>query len=154
LGAGVLLGGVLLLFGGIIALAVPLGLILIYMLFKTPEYVIIILLLFTSGILPANANPYVNLGIGHFQFSDLVLSSLLGITLVRAMAEHGFKLRATPLNLPLLLFCISVFIGIGTAVARHGIRFSHTTYEARILLTYSSSSPFSIWLEHLSKFVG
>lgn len=134
---GSVLGLVLLILGPKPTVAMLLGLVYLLVLVNVPEVPMLTLLAYTSGLLPASLNPYINLVVGHFQVSDLILLSLLGLTMLRAIAEPTFKIRQSPVNMPLFLLCLSVFIGMGTAVLKHGIGFSHTTYEARILLYYS-----------------
>ncbi len=135
--AGLLTGLLLLALGPTLTAAILLGLVAVFVLFKVPEFAILLLLLLTSGLLPAQYNPPINLFVGHFQLSDLVLITLLVVTVLRLVAERKFKLRPTPLYLPLLLFCLAIAGGIITAVVTQGIPFSHTTYEARILLHYA-----------------
>ncbi|MBI5351479.1 MAG: O-antigen ligase family protein [Chloroflexi bacterium] len=112
-------------------------LVYVVILIQTPEIAILLLLLLTSGLLPKQFNPYFNLLVGHFQVSDLILVSLLVLLVMRALVEKDFHLRKSPLNLPLILFFLAVCIGMITAVVEHGIKFSDTTYEARILLYYA-----------------
>ncbi len=135
--AGLLAGFLLLALGPTLTVGIFLAIVFVFILFKTPELAILFLLLLTSGLLPAQLNPSFNLFVGHFQLSDLILISLLAVTALRLLAERKFRLRPTPLYLPLVLFCLAVVGGMLTAVIQHGIPFSHTTYEARILLHYT-----------------
>jgi O-antigen ligase len=124
-GIGILLGASLLKFGPFLTLAGTFIPVAVYLLFKFPEIVVLALLVLTSGLLPNSYNLSFNLGVGHFQLSDLILISLLGITGIRLLVEREFWLR------------LAVIGGMLTAVVEHKIPFSYTTYEARILLYYS-----------------
>ncbi len=135
--AGLLVGFALLVLGPTSAALIPLAVVFVFVLFKAPEFAVLLVLLLTSGLLPAQYNPSINLFVGHFQVSDLALISLLAVAGVRLLAERRFRLRPTLLYLPLVLFCLAIVGGMVTAVVVHGIPFSHTTYEARILLYYS-----------------
>lgn len=139
--AGLLTGFLLLVLGPQPTAAIILAVIFVFILFKAPEFSILLLLVLTSGLLPAQINPSLNLFVGHFQLSDLILISLLAVMALRLLAEREFRLRPTPLYLPLLLFCLAVIGGMLTAVIQQGIPFSHTTYEARILLHYAVFFP-------------
>ena len=135
---GILIGFSIQMLGPLIAsIVIPGIIIMTVVLFKAPEYGILILLIFVSGILPNTLNPFINLGFGNFQVSDIILISLLVVVMLKLIFQSDFSFHKTPLDLPVLLFCIAVVIGIGTAVINHGIRFSYTTYDARILLHYS-----------------
>lgn len=135
--AGLLTGLSLIYLGPFPTIAMVAGIAYLVILIRAPEIPILILLAYTSGLLPSQYNPYFGLFVGRFQASDLILLSLLALTITRVFAEPSFRIRKSPVNLPLLLFCLSVCIGMGTAVIHHGVNFSHTTYEARILLYYA-----------------
>jgi O-antigen ligase len=135
--AGVLIGLFLLIAGPLPTIGLVLLPILLVMLFKAPELLLLAILVYTSGLIPSQFNPYINLGVGHFQVSDLILISLLGVAGFRIITERGFQFRKTPLDWAIILYCLAVFWGIYTSVTQYGTRFSHTTYEARIMLTYS-----------------
>lgn len=134
---GLLIGFLFLALGPTLTAAILLGIVAVFVLFKLPEFAILLLLVLTSGLLPAQYNPSFNLFVGHFQLSDLILISLLAVVVLRLLAERKFKFRPTPLYLPLILFCLAIIGGMFTAVLTQGIPFSHTTYEARILLHYA-----------------
>lgn len=136
--AGVLIGLCLLIVGPLPTIGILLFPIVLGIFFKTPELPLLAMLAYTSGLIPSQFNPYINLGVGRFQISDLILISLLGLLALRLWAEPSFRVLKTPVTLPLILFCISVFGGIATAVTLHGINFSYTTYEARIFLYYTA----------------
>ena len=135
--SGLLLGLLFFWIGPILTLAILTVLVFVFVIFKAPEFVILIMLVFASGLLPQNWNRSFDLFVGHFQLTDLILVALLCLTIFRAITERDFKLRKTPLNLPIALFSGVVFLGIGTAVVKHGVKFSYATYEARILLYYT-----------------
>jgi len=135
--AGLVTGLLLVVVGPTLTLALLFAIAFLFILFKTPEVVILLLLLFTSGLLSPSWNPRLNLGVGHFGLSDLLLIALLGVTVLRLLAERDFRLRPTPLYVPLGLLCLAVFGGMLTAVLEHGVRFSDTTYQARIMLYYA-----------------
>ena len=135
--AGLVIGLLIVWTGPTFTLIVLFALAYVVILIRAPEIAVLLLLLLTSGLLPDQFNPYFSLLVGHFQVSDLILASLFGILVIRSLVEKDFHLRKSPLNLPLLLFFLAVFIGMITAVVEHGIRFSDTTYEARILLYYT-----------------
>ena len=134
-GTGALLGTVAI-EGPMLVLAAIMGLALLVAMFVCPEVVILLLLCMVSGLLPSRFNPHLRIAsIGLFA-SDLVLVPLIGVAFVRPLVEKGRGYRKTPLDLPMLLFAATVLVGMGTAVAKHGIRLKDTTYEARILLYY------------------
>ncbi|MCQ3936021.1 MAG: hypothetical protein DPW18_03120 [Chloroflexi bacterium] len=134
---GVLIGLSLAVLGPALTVGIMAVLVYAVILVKAPELPILAILVFSSGLLPRYLNRFINLGIGNFQISDLILLSLLGLTGFRIFAERGFHFRRTPLDLPVILYCIAVFFGMYTAVSQYGIEFSYTTYEARIMLSYS-----------------
>lgn len=135
--AGVLIGLCLLILGPLPTIGILLVPILLVILFKAPELLLLAMLVYTSGLTPSQFNPYINLGVGHFQISDLILISMLGVAGFRIVTERSFQFRKTPLDWAIILYCLAVFWGIYTSVTQYGTTFSDTTYEARIMLTYS-----------------
>ena len=93
------------------------GLILIllaYAVLKKPEIGLLGILIATSSIIYEDQLPRISVGIS-FHVSDILLLGLLGIILLRWVAEPDFALIKTPLDLP-----IFVFLGISllsTAIA-------------------------------------
>jgi len=130
LGAGTLVMGLPFALGGI------LGAVLLFTALARPELVVLLLLSFGSGLLPEQFNPYIDLLIGRFQASDLILILLLMVVLFRVLADRAFTITRTPLDLPVLLFYGSILLGLCTAVLRFGISFSAASYEARYMMHY------------------
>ena len=135
---GLAIGVLLFVAGPALTVAVVAILAYAWVLFKAPEFAILLLLVFTSGLLPGEFNPSYDLLVGHFQLADLILISLLAIIAVRLLVERDFRFRAGHLSLPLVLFFLTVVGGMITAIVQHGVPFRYTTYEARILLYYSA----------------
>jgi O-antigen ligase len=98
--------------------------------------VILLLLCFVSGLIPARYNPYLQLAGRGFFVSDLLLILLLAVLTFQLIADRKSRYLRTPLDAPLLFFCAAVVGAIATAVVNHGITFSDATYEARTLLYY------------------
>jgi O-antigen ligase len=136
LGVGILLGAASLALGPALVLTGLLGVLLVYLAFATPEIVILILLAFVLGLVPAQLNLPISLFVGHFFATDLLLILLLSVVLVRLLVAKTFRRVETPLDTPLLLFCAAAIVGVATAVRNHGVRFSHATPEARVYLYY------------------
>ena len=133
---GIALGLIVLVAGPMLALATVAGLILLAVTFTHPEVVILLVLCFATGLVPASLNPHVSLLVGHFQISDLLLLWLLFVVAFRVFTDKSFRYVKTPLDLPLLLFYGAVLAGLATAVLRFGVDFSDATYEARMLMYY------------------
>jgi O-antigen ligase len=133
---GALLGLAAVVEGPLLVLAGMVGLAMFAAAFACPEVVILALLCLVSGLVPSRFNPYLRIASVGLFASDLVLVPLIGAAVFRLLAERGLRFRKTPLDMPMLLFGAAVLVGMGTAVANHGIRFKDTTWEARILLYY------------------
>lgn len=133
---GMALGLILLVAGPVPALGALIGIVVFASAFAYPEIVILIMLFLAVGIVPAQFNPLIELPVGHFQATDLLLIVMLTIILARALVDKAFTFVRTPLDLPVFLFAASVILGVATAVQNHGINFKDTTPEARRLLYY------------------
>jgi len=136
LALGIILGLAALVPGPSLVLSGMMGLIVLVAAFTNPEIVILVVLCFVLGLIPARFNPYLRLAGRGFFVSDLVLMLLLAVVIFRLIADKEFRYRKTPLDAPLLLFCAAVVIAMGTAIVNRGIKFSDTTYEARMPMYY------------------
>jgi O-antigen ligase len=136
LGIGSVLGVAALCLGPFTVLAVVAGLVVALATFSYPEFVILLLLCLVLPIIPAWPNPYFRLAGRGFFASDLVLMWLLAVILLRSMIEKDFTFRRTPLDVPLLFTVGATLVAVGTAVSKHGVNLSDTTYELRIILYY------------------
>jgi O-antigen ligase len=133
---GTLLGLISLVSSPTLVLGGIMGLALLMAAFTNPEIVILVVLCFTSGFIPSRFNPFIRLPVGSFQVSDLLLVWLLFMVVFRVFTDKNFPYVKTPLDVPVLSFYGAVVLGLGTAVFRFGINFSHATYEARMLIYY------------------
>ncbi len=131
LGLAAFFGGPLLVLAGLAAI---LGIVLA---FTRPEWLILLFLAMVAQVIPGRFNPYLRLGGRGLYPTDLILLLLIGVIFVRLIAERGYRVPRSPLNLPMLWFLGAVIIGVLTAVRTQGISFSVTTFEARFLLYYS-----------------
>jgi len=136
LALGILLGYAALVLGPLLVLSGMMGLILLIVAFTNPEIVILVVLCFVSGLIPARFNPRISLLVAHLQGSDLLLIGLLSVVVFRSLTDKTFRYVKTPLDTPLLLFYGAVVVAVGTCVFRFGINFSDATSEARILMYY------------------
>ena len=136
LALGSALGFILLVARPRVALGAVAGLFLVLLTFSYPEFVILIVLCFATGLIPGSLDPFVALPVGHFRASELAYLWLLFFVLFRILTDRSFRYVKTSLDRPALLFCVAVLIGLGTAVLGNGISFSNAVYEARTLIYY------------------
>jgi O-antigen ligase len=141
IGAAIIIGAALGLVG-VVAGPLPMaaigaGAVLIAAALFLPEFVILLLLSMVSGLIPRSFNPYLEVASRGIFASDVILVCLLGVVVLRWILDKGLRFRHTALDIPMLLFLAAVPVGMITAMTRHGISFSDTTYEARFLLYYA-----------------
>ena len=117
-----------------------LGLLVSVMIFiatiKYPEFIILLIIGYTSRLLPVQFNYSLQVAGRGFFLTDFLFFSLMAAIFLRLLVSRDYRFVKTPLDIPLLIFAIAVIIGAATATSLHGINFSHTTPEARILLYY------------------
>lgn len=136
LAVGAALGLIVSVAGPRMALFGMVGLALLVAAFFVPEVLILIVLSLALELVPVRFNPFVNVGVGSLQVSDLLLLWLLFVVVFKALSDRSFRFAKTPLDLPVLLFGGFVLVGLGTAVFGYGIKFSDATPDARRLLFY------------------
>ncbi len=135
-GAGLILGAVSVRLSPFHALGLIVGAMLAYVFVSRPEIALLVFLLFTSTILSSRQIPSFSLGFGTLYVTDLLLLCLLGLIVVRALAEPRFRIVRTPLDWPVLLF-VGAWILSGFAAVWDGrMPFDQTLGEIRTVLSY------------------
>jgi O-antigen ligase len=121
----------------LLILAAIAGVLAVFLAYTRPEAMILVLIGLTTELIPARFNPYLRLGGRGLFASDLMILLLFGVFAFRLLADRGFTLRRTPLNLPMLFFAGAVGLGMFTAL-KAGTAFSFATQDARIFLYYTA----------------
>ena len=133
---GAILGGALLMLGARAPLAGLGGLLLVWVAATRAELLLLLLLAFGSGLVPAQFNLSISLGVANVYLTDLLLAPLLLVLVVGLARRDGPRWRSTPLDLPVILFLLAAVGGMLTATLYQGVPFQHTTHEAHFLLYY------------------
>ncbi len=139
--AGTLLGVAVLLVGPVPVLVGVVGILVALLAFRYPEALVVLMLALASQLIPSRFNFFVDLFVGRFQVSDLLLFWLLFVTALRVVMEKDFTFRRSRLDLPMALFYLAVLGGLATAVFLFGVNFRYATYEARTLAYYLAFFP-------------
>ncbi len=139
--AGALLGVAVLLTGPVPVLMGVVGILVALLVFRYPEAIVVLMLALASQLIPSRFNIFVDLFVGRFQVSDLLLFWLLFVTALRVIMEKDFPYRRSRLDLPMALFYLAVLGGLATAVFLFGVNFRYATYEARTLAYYLAFFP-------------
>jgi len=133
--AGVILGLGTVVFGPVFVLVGIVGLFIIFLSIKDPEFVILLFLCFVSELIPAQFNYRIRLGFG-FLLTDFILIMLVAVVIIRLIIDKNFHFQKTSLDIPFFIFFAAILLGIVNSVINYGINFSYTTYEARMFLYY------------------
>jgi hypothetical protein len=117
-------------------LGILVGLITILVTFKYPEVVILLIIGYASRLIPVQFNYSLKLAGRGFFLTDFLFFLLMAVIFLKLLADRNYRLVKTPLDMPLLILAVAVIVGAATATFIHGVKFSYTTPEARILLYY------------------
>jgi len=139
--AGALLGVAVLLAGPLPVLMGVAGILVALLAFRYPEALVVLMLALASQLIPSRFNIFVDLIVGRFQVSDLLLFWLLFVSALRVFMEKDFAFRSSSLDRPLVLFYLAVVGGLATAVLLFDVSFRNATYEARTLTYYLAFFP-------------
>ncbi|RJP50456.1 MAG: hypothetical protein C4583_10545 [Anaerolineaceae bacterium] len=101
-----------------------------------PELGILGILVFTSTLLPGEANLGINIGFGHIYPTDILLLFLLSLIFVRGSAEPNFKLVGTPLDIPLFGFVFIAFFSTMIAILFSSLTPQQSFGEVRNIANY------------------
>ncbi len=72
------------------------ALIYITVVWRWPEYALLLILLLLSTAIDENALPSIPIGVGHIIVSDIILFSALAIIIIRGWSDPGFGLSIPP----------------------------------------------------------
>lgn len=134
--AGLFLGLALLVFSPLLVLAGLAGVFLIFAILKRPEIALLGILVATSSIIFENRLPLIPIGVGSLHVPDILLLGSLGLIVVRALVEPGFKLIRTPLDWPLLIFYGAIVLTAAAAILRSSVDAQPTIRAIRIVTYY------------------
>ncbi len=133
---GAALGASVLRFSPVLVLAALAGGLLALLVLRRPEVGLLGIVVATSTVLASDALPPVSMGIGSLLVPDVILLALLGVIVVRKLAERDFRVLDSPLSAPLLalfgIALLSTFVG----VAQGSVPISAVVREGRILSYY------------------
>ncbi len=116
----------------------PVGLFLLAAVTRWPEIGLLAIVLVTSGLVDPERLPLFSVGPISFHVTDLILLYLLTLVLARAMVAHGFRLVRTPLDLPLIWFCLAILLGVGLALSQPSVGPNWVFRRTRPLVYYLS----------------
>lgn len=136
IGIGLLLGFASILLSPLWILAGIIAVAFFVVLIKRPEIGLLGYLVITSTVVNGDSLPRLSIGVGKILITDIILLALLGTILIRALAEHDFKLVRTPLDLPLLVFLGIAFLSTFIAINQSRLTFNASLGEIRMLMSY------------------
>jgi O-antigen ligase len=115
--------------------ALCLGVPIIYLLWRRPEFGLLGLMALTAGLLRAS-DLYVPLPLGGLYPADVALLGLFGLFGLRALLHEGVRIKWWPVSGPLLVFLALCLLSVGYAVRIRGIGLHEALNELRPLAFY------------------
>lgn len=88
---------------GLAAVSVP----VLFALSRRPELAVLVMAATNATIFAAKDQPFIPIGVGSLQISDLVILFLYALMVWNILTQPGSRLRKTPLYIPLLLFFLA-----------------------------------------------
>lgn len=84
----------------------------VFLTLRWPEYSLLALIGMTSGVINTNWLPLLRLGPASVHLQEIMLALLIVLLIFRSATWDDFRLRNSPLSIPVLLFIIAIFIAI------------------------------------------
>ena len=134
-GTGVVSGILLLVMPPLHALVIVAGIFVLALIAIMPEIGILIMVVLLSSIVFEKSLPLIPIGVGSFHVSDVILLFMLG-TLVFKVFTIGHTYIRAALDLPLLLFLVTVLISAFISVTYYGTDFNLVLRLLRVLTYY------------------
>ncbi len=107
------------------ALAVAVGMALLIVMAKKPEYAVLAIVVLNCSIVFEDKLPLLPIGVGSLHFADIFLLFLLGVVIFRIIANDDIGFAKSPLNLPLGLFMLSVTGAAAVSIYSYDLDFNH-----------------------------
>ena len=118
---------VLTIFGGVV--------LLVSFVFK-PEIGILAIVFLTASIIFEQAAPLFSIGVGSLHVSDIFLLFLFCVIFFRLSTDKKFRLAKTPLDIPLILFYLTIIISAFISIAVFKVDFNIVMREFRHVSYY------------------
>jgi hypothetical protein len=134
--ASVALGGASLLLSPFLVLMGIAGAVALVVVTRRPEFGLLAMVAVTGGLVDAEALPLVGIGPISLHLTDLLLLYMLGIIIVRALVDDGFRLVRTPLDLPMMAFYGALVLSAVLAIGRFSINANNVLRQLRPLTYY------------------
>src|SRR5688572_11806802 len=120
---------------GILIISAPPAL---YLFWRKPEYGLIALLFFGSGFLAPNIVDIRLPLLGGFEARDILLLSLLLMSLLKSLSRHELRVPLWPVGGLLLVFIILMFFSLFNALFLESVPGNWALSDARILFFYAT----------------
>lgn len=120
----------------LLSLAIPVAALGLVLVIRRPEIALLGVVVATASIVFEETLPLIPIGVGSLHLPDFVLLTLLGIIIVRALVEPGFRIVASPLNAPLIVFYGATVLSTGFALAQGSVDFNMALRELRVVTYY------------------
>lgn len=111
----------------IAVVVLPVAIIVLWLISRSPEYGILLVLLYTSTILSEEVLPPVSIGVGSLHLSDLIVVWLLGLLAFRIFVSRSLQFRHTALDIP-----VAVFLGVCILSTLRAVGAGETEFDAGI----------------------
>lgn len=108
---------------------------------RRPEYGVLTLVALTIGLVDINWLPLLRFGAGSIHIQEIMLGVLLALLVFRSAAWQDFRLRNTPLSIPLLLFLFAVLLAMIHGVMFLGLGLNNAIQRGRSLLLWAAFLP-------------
>ena len=132
LGAAVgILANISLPLAGVLAVSVP----MLFLLSQRPELAVLLMVVVNATIFAAKDQPYIPIGMGSLMITDLILFFLFFLLIWKTLTQQGFRLRKTPLYIPLGLFFLACLLAAYHGM-RQGVNYNQVMRTLRDLVCY------------------
>lgn len=133
---GVIVAKFLFVLSPLFVLTIAGGIILLIVSLFKPEIGILAIIIIISSIIFEEALPLIPIPLGSFHVTDVLLLFLLIVIPFKLFTDRNFRLSPTPLDKPLLLFCLAALISVCIAIIYFKLDFSIVIRYFRLLTYY------------------
>jgi O-antigen ligase len=130
------LGGVSLLLSPLLVLAGIAGAAALVVIARHPEFGLLAMVTVTGGLVDSEALPLLGIGPISLHLTDLLLLFMIGVLLVRALVDRGFRVVTTPLDVPMLAFYGALVFSAFSAIGRFSVDTHNVLRQLRPLTYY------------------
>lgn len=113
----------------------------VYLTLRWPEYSVLALVALTNGLINTSWMPLLGVGSASVHIQEIMLALLVGLLIFRSATWRDYRLRNSPLSIPILIFLIVIFLSMFNSFFALGTSIKTLVQRGRNLTLWAAFFP-------------